>query len=55
MTKAGTFLVTSYASQTSVGGHTSDFMVAPDSQTPRIEPAASVVPRLDSMEFLGIA
>uniref|UniRef100_M1DID3 Integrase core domain containing protein n=1 Tax=Solanum tuberosum TaxID=4113 RepID=M1DID3_SOLTU len=55
MAQAGTLPVTSDASQTRVGGQTPDLMVAPDSQTPRTQPAAAVAPRLDSMEFPGIA
>ncbi|XP_069154563.1 uncharacterized protein [Solanum lycopersicum] len=37
--------------QTRVGGQTPDPIVAPDSQTPRTQPAVDVAPRLDSMEF----
>ncbi|KAK4731578.1 hypothetical protein R3W88_024566 [Solanum pinnatisectum] len=41
--------------QTRVGGKTSDPMIALDSQTPKNLPAAAIAPRLNSMEFLGIA
>ncbi|XP_069154406.1 uncharacterized protein [Solanum lycopersicum] len=51
MAQAGALPVTSDGSQTRVGGKTPDPIVAPDSQTPRTQPAAAVVPRLDSMEF----
>ena len=43
--------VTSDSSQTRVGDQTPDLIVAPDSQTPRTQPAAAVAHRLDSMEF----
>ena len=51
MAQAGALPVTSDGSQTRVGGQTPDPIVAPDSQTPRTQPAAAVAPRLDSMEF----
>ena len=51
MAQAGSLPVTSDGSQTRVGGQTPDPIVAPDSQTPRAQPAAAVAPRLDSMEF----
>ena len=49
--QAGALPVTSDGSQTRVGGQTLDPIVAPDSQTPRTQPAAGVAPRLDSIEF----
>ncbi|XP_027769052.1 uncharacterized protein LOC107019492 [Solanum pennellii] len=51
MAQAGALPVTSDGSQTRVRGQTPDPIVAPDSQTPRTQPAAVVAPRLDSMEF----
>ncbi|XP_015081327.1 uncharacterized protein LOC107024922 [Solanum pennellii] len=51
MSQAGALPVTSDGSQTRFGGQTPDPIVAPDSQTPRTQPAAAVAPRLDSMEF----
>ncbi|XP_069148227.1 uncharacterized protein [Solanum lycopersicum] len=51
MAQAGALPVTSDGSQTRVGGQTPDPIVAPDSQTPRTQPAVAVAPRLDSMEF----
>ncbi|MUG03823.1 hypothetical protein ECC01_23010, partial [Bacillus tequilensis] len=51
MAQAGALLVTSDGSQTRVAGQTPDPIVAPDSQTPRTQPAAAVAPRLDSIEF----
>ncbi|XP_069149036.1 uncharacterized protein [Solanum lycopersicum] len=51
MAQAGALPVTFDGSQTRVGGQTPDLIVAPDSQTPRTQPAAVVAPHLDSMEF----
>ena len=55
MTQAGILSVTSDGSQTRVGGQTPDPLVAPDSQTPRTQPAIVVAHHLDSMEFPDIA
>ncbi|KAG5599713.1 hypothetical protein H5410_031083 [Solanum commersonii] len=55
MAHAGTFNVTSNAPHTRVGGQTPDPMVAPDSQNPKIQLAAVVALRLDSIELTGIA
>ncbi|XP_015075330.1 uncharacterized protein LOC107019314 [Solanum pennellii] len=55
MAHAGALPVTSDGSQTRVEGQTPDLIVAPNSQTPRTQPAAAVAPRLDSMEFSDIA
>ncbi|XP_069149602.1 uncharacterized protein [Solanum lycopersicum] len=51
MAKAGALPVTSDGSQTLVGGQTPDPIVAPDSQTPRNQPASVAAPRLDSIKF----
>ncbi|KAG5599199.1 hypothetical protein H5410_030569, partial [Solanum commersonii] len=53
MAQAGTLPVPSDASQTHVGCQTPDLMVAPNSQTPRIQPTVVVALYLDSMELPG--
>ena len=54
MDQAGALSVTSDGSQTRVGGQTPDPICAPDSQTPRTQPASAVAPRLDSIVFLDM-
>ncbi|XP_069154403.1 uncharacterized protein [Solanum lycopersicum] len=49
MAQAGALPLTSDGSQTGVGGHTPDPIVALDSLTPRTQPAVVVAPHLDSM------
>ena len=55
MAQAGALPFTFNGSSTYVGGQTSDPIVAPNSQTPRTQPAAVVTPRLYGVEFPDIA
>ncbi|XP_015075424.1 uncharacterized protein LOC107019433 [Solanum pennellii] len=55
MDQAGALPVTSDGSHTRVGGQNPDPIVAPDSQTPRTQPATTVAPRLDGTKFPDIA